>query len=77
MRRPDFLDLVASLVHAARPPEIANIDTLFDGLEKNDLTGLTVTTVDGDVYRLRAHCTTGAKPTLAPRPPAASFPGEE
>lgn len=74
MRRPDFLDLVASLVHAARPPEIVHVDTLFDGREENDLTGLTVTTADGDVYRLRAHCTSVEKPTPAPRPPVAPSP---
>lgn len=71
MRRPDFLDLVASLVHAARPPQIVHVDTLFGGPEMDELTGLTVTTRDGDVYRLRAHCTSVAKPALAPRPPVA------
>ena len=68
MRRPVLLDLVASLVHAARRPEIVRVDTIHEGV--HDLTGLRVTTIDGNVYTLRVlEISGGREPVIAPRPP--------
>lgn len=63
-----LLDLIASLVHAARRPEIVHVDTIFEGA--HDLTGLRLTTIDGNVYTLRAlEISGGREPVIAPRPP--------